>query len=94
MRSPEPRISIYLRLQGIAHTPNPFLNPEPPVHELPSCTEPVGPAPPMSAKERMTIRMKRRILTIEPKHWSHAKALFGSMNTTRQRTKKMDTNSD
>jgi hypothetical protein len=28
---------------------------------------------------------------MEPKHWSHAKALFGSMNTTRQITKKMDT---
>jgi hypothetical protein len=49
-------------------TPKPFLKTGRSVHALPSLTEPLGPAPPIKAKEMMVLKMNRNTLTNDPKY--------------------------
>lgn len=49
-------------------TPNPSLNAGSLVQLLPSTTLPVGPAPPITAKDIMMIKMNKNALTKDPKY--------------------------
>jgi hypothetical protein len=55
----------------------------------PSWTEPVGPAPAMSARHRGTNIRKSSTLTMAPMYWTQANVLLGRAKITRHITQKM-----
>lgn len=80
-------------LRGDHHTVKPFMKGSV-RQDSPVCRSPVGPAPPIKAKDKMRMKMNRMILTKDPMHCSQAKAVLGRKKTTKQMTRKMVTTFD